>query len=63
MARGQETNIGRITVDYLQQAKTFLQRAKDTKSVEEKAAHLEMAIKMLDKAIENQSSGGGSRSF
>lgn len=39
-------------MDYLTQAKTFLDRSKDTTDVEERTTHLSAAAEMLVKAIE-----------
>ena len=40
-------------MDYLRQAKTFIHRANDAQSDGEKIAHLNMAVQMLLKIIEN----------
>ena len=39
-------------MDYLMQAKVFLQRAKDEAGIEVKQSHIGMAIEMLENAIE-----------
>ena len=41
-------------MDYLTQAKTFLQRANDTNDAEERMSHLDLAAAMLANAIKEQ---------
>lgn len=38
-------------MDYILQAKTFLQRARDAVTVEERETHLAIAIDLLERAV------------
>lgn len=45
-------NLGLKTMDYLTQARTFYERARAANTSAEKEAHLEVALDMLEKALE-----------
>ena len=43
--------MGEALLDWLDQAKKFLERAKDTANLDERAAHLEVATHLLERFI------------
>lgn len=44
-------HMGEALLDWLDQAKKFLERAKDTANLDERAAHLEVATHLLERFI------------